>query len=479
MAQAPRPALSSPGPVGSARRSLAIAAGKASSLATRALGRGGGTALPGLVAERIDSSLVASIVAQAGQGTVLVSGTNGKTTTALMISEIVRAASYQPLHNHAGSNLMRGIAATLVREASLSGRLPAAEQRLAVLELDEAALPLAAAATNPRAVVLLNLFRDQLDRYGEVDIVADRWREMVGSLSPETTLVLNADDPAVAAIGGAASGDVVFFGLDAPDRAGHQEHAADVRWCPRCGAEFDYSPAYYGHIGNWRCPACGNQRPQPQVVATGVTSAGFELTQICLTTPAGSLKVKLGLGGLYNVYNAAAAAAAAVALNLPLSAVEEGLARTRPAFGRQERFEVDGRTVVVLLGKNPAGFNQLLHTLAEVPGEKHMALFLNDGIADGRDVSWIWDVDFELLKGQVASAIVSGRRATDLALRLRYGEIIAEPAIEEDEVKGFEAALAQTPVGQTLYLLPTYTAMLRVREAVARRAHARSYWESN
>jgi UDP-N-acetylmuramyl tripeptide synthase len=464
--------------VSQARRSAAIAAAKLSSLASRTLGRGGGTALPGLVAERLYPRLVSELIGQAGLGTVLISGTNGKTTTALMISEIVRAAGYEPLHNRAGSNLIRGIAATLVAESSLGGRLDSAERRLAVLELDEAALPAAAEVTQPRAIVLLNLFRDQLDRYGEVDIVADKWRAMVRSLPPTTILVLNADDPSVAAIGDEASGEVIFFGLDVAGLAGQQEHAADVRWCPRCGSEFEYAPAYYGHVGNWRCSNCGNQRPQRTIATTNVTSEELGSTVVAIVTPEGPVEAHLGLSGLYNVYNATAAAAAAFALGLPLDALKAGLASTRPAFGRQEQFEVDGRRVVILLGKNPAGFNQLLHTLAAYKTEKHLVLFLNDGIADGRDVSWIWDVDFELLKGQVASLIVSGRRATDMALRLRYGEIVEEPAINEDEVDAFEEALRQTPAGETLYLLPTYTAMLRVREAVARRAHARPYWES-
>ncbi|HEX5939962.1 MAG TPA: MurT ligase domain-containing protein, partial [Dehalococcoidia bacterium] len=372
-------------------------------MASRALGRGGGTALPGLVAERIDPGLISNLAAQIGHGAVLISGTNGKTTTALMIAEMVSASGLEPLHNRAGSNLMRGIAATLIAQSTISGELPDSQRKLAVFELDEAALPAAAKAINPRAIVLLNLFRDQLDRYGEVDIVADRWREMVGSLPAGTILVLNADDPAVASIGERARGTVIFFGVNAAGLGGQQEHAADVRWCPRCGAEFEYAPAYYGHIGNWRCPKCGNARPDLQVSVTAISSRGLDRTDLTVAAGDKEIIASLNLGGLYNAYNAAAAVAAGLALGLPADAFCAGLERTRPAFGRQERFVVDGRTVVILLGKNPAGFNQLLHTLAQVEGTKHLALFLNDGVADGRDVSWIWDVDFELLRGQIAS----------------------------------------------------------------------------
>ncbi|MEX2238455.1 MAG: MurT ligase domain-containing protein [Dehalococcoidia bacterium] len=460
------------------RLQAAIAAGKLSSLASRVLGRGGGTALPGLVAERLAPDIVARLAGQLGQGSALVSGTNGKTTTALMLSAMVTAAGLRPLHNRSGSNLMRGLAATFVAEAGVGGRLPGAEKRLGVLELDEAALPAAAKATNPRVIALLNLFRDQLDRYGEVDIIADRWREMIKGLPATTTLVLNADDPSVAGLGEGATGPVIYFGVDVPALGGEREHAADIRWCPRCGGEFEYSTVYYGHIGIWRCPTCGNSRPRPQVVVNGAEQEGFAGTSLVIDTPGGVVTAKTRLAGVYNIHNAAAAVAAGVALGLPIEALAAGLAGTGAAFGRQERFELEGKRVTILLGKNPAGFNQLLRTLAAIPGTKHLALFLNDGIADGRDVSWIWDVDFERLKGQVASTVVSGRRAADLALRLRYGGVSEEMTIEEDLEAALDRALANTAQGEDLYILPTYTAMLRVRELVARRAKMPSYWEA-
>lgn len=464
--------------IGRVRLSLAVAAGKLAANASRRFGRGGGTALPGLVAERVSPKLVADVATQLGKGACLVSGTNGKTTTTLMLSAMVGASGLRPLHNRSGSNLMRGLTATFVAETSLLGRLPDGERRLGVFEVDEAALPSVARAVRPRAIALLNLFRDQLDRYGEVDIIADRWRDMVGELPRDTILVINADDPSIAAIGDGRENAILYFGIDDHSLGGEREHASDVRWCPRCGAEYEYAPLYFGHIGVWSCPGCGAARPDPSIRVTDVRQYGFEATDLTFETPAGSFEATLRLGGLYNVYNAAAAVAVGVALDLPISALKSGLERTAAAFGRQERFDIDGKTVRVLLGKNPAGFNQLLHTLAAVPGPKHLALFLNDGIADGRDVSWIWDVDFERLRGQVASAVVGGRRATDMALRLRNGGVLDEPIIEEDSSRAIETALAATAEGGELYVLPTYTAMLKVREDLARRAGVGAYWEA-
>jgi UDP-N-acetylmuramyl tripeptide synthase len=253
------------------------------------------------------------------------------------------------------------------------------------------------------------------------------------------------------------------------------EHAADIRWCAFCSRELKYDPAFYAHIGHWRCDGCGRYRTRPDISVTRIIEHD-ESSQLQITTPLGVVERDISLKGLYNAYNAAAATAVAVALEFPIDAIARGLAASQAAFGRQERFNLDGREVTVLLGKNPTGFNQLLRMLSTSAEKKHLALFLNDAIADGRDVSWIWDVDFELLRGQVASAVVSGRRATDMALRLRYGEICEDMVVEEDIENALRTALAGSPPGATLYVLPTYTAMLKVRELLARWARVKPYW---
>jgi UDP-N-acetylmuramyl tripeptide synthase len=459
------------------RRLAALLAGRAAGFASRALRRGGGTALPGLVAEALAPGLAAELASQLGSGSLVVTGTNGKTTTARMVAGIASTAGLQPLPNRSGSNLMRGIATALMDEADVRGRLRDGPRRLGVFEVDEATLPQAVEALRPRVLLFTNLFRDQLDRYGEVDSVAARWRRTLESSDPSTAVILNADDPSVAALADVAPGKVVCYGLDDPSAGlACAEHAADARWCPSCGSDYRYSVLFYGHVGHWFCPGCGRSRPAPQVRATAVTSEGCR-TAVAVETPVGRLSLSLALSGLYNAYNALAATAAGLALGVGLEAIGEGLSSATAAFGRQESFEVDGRRVLVLLGKNPAGLNQVLRTIAAADAEKHLLFFLNDDVADGRDVSWIWDADFELLAGRPGTWVLSGTRAEDLALRLKYAGLETPAAVEPDVGAALARALRATPPGGLLYVVPTYTAMLRVRELLARRGRRAHYWE--
>jgi len=466
------PALLSP-----LRRSAALLAGRAAGVASRTLRRGGGTALPGLVAEALDPGLAAGLASQLGGGCLIVTGTNGKTTTARMIAGIAATAGLEPLPNRSGSNLMRGVTTALMAEASLGGRLRNGSRRLGVFEVDETTLPYAVEALQPRVLLFTNLFRDQLDRYGEVDSVAACWRGTLESADRSLAVVLNADDPSVATLADVAPGQVTYYGLDDPSAGlACAEHAADARWCPSCGSDYGYSLLFYGHVGHWSCPGCGRRRPEPQVRALGITEEGGR-TLASVETPAGRLSMSLALSGVYNVYNALAAAAAGLALGLSLETIERGLSTVTAAFGRQESFEVDGRRVLVLLGKNPAGLNQVLRTIATAETEKHMFVLLDDDIADGRDVSWIWDADFELLTGQPGAWVLSGTRAEDLALRLKYAGLEKPAAVEHDVEAALERALRQTPVGGLLHVVPTYTAMLQVRELLARRGRRAHYWE--
>jgi UDP-N-acetylmuramyl tripeptide synthase len=460
------------------RTLAAIWTGKVAGSASRALRRGGGTAVPGVIAERVEPRLIERLGAQLGQGSVLVTGTNGKTTTAHMVSSVARAAGYLPLHNRSGSNLMRGIATALIDDADLLGRLRQGEQRLGVFEVDEAILPDAVRALAPRVLVFTNLFRDQLDRYGEVDAIAARWQSTLRAAPESTVVVLNADDPSVAALKDVARGPVLHYGVDDRKVAlSGPEHAADSRWCPACGSEYRYQTLFYGHIGHWRCPGCGQARRQPDVRARKIKLDPAGETALKVIAPQGETSLTLKLGGLYNVYNALAAVAAGLALGLPLETAQTGVSTVAAAFGRQERFEIDGRRVQVFLGKNPAGLNQVLRTIAAVPGEKHLLFLLNDDIADGRDVSWIWDADFEIIADQTDSTVVSGRRAEDMALRLKYAGFPRDLPVVPDAGEALSLALERAPAGGSLYIVPTYTAMLEVRELLARRGRVAHYWE--
>ena len=462
------------------RTSIAIYAGRLAGTASRLFGRGGGTAVAGLVANSLDSDLVQHLGRQLGQGSAIITGTNGKTTTSSMLVAIAREAGTPTLANPSGSNLMRGVATALIREASFLGNLRDPD-RVGVFEVDEATVPEAARALDPRVIVFTNLFRDQLDRYGEVDTVAQLWRDAVRKLPESTTLVLNTDDPAITSLAADARGPVLTYGIEdtsiASDAELGLEHASDYRFCISCGGELTYEAAFYGHIGHWRCPSCSRARPTPDVRATSVSLLA-KRSVITLEHAGKTTEVELPLAGLYNVQNALAATAGALALGLPLEAIGAALATVEPAFGRQERFDVDGREVLVFLAKNPTGLNQVLRTITARPeGASHFLMFLNDGIADGRDISWIWDADFELIASDASgvAVVVSGTRAEELALRLKYADVGS--SIERDTASALAAAVESTPQGETLFVIPTYTAMLEVRELLARRASKRPFWE--
>jgi lipid II isoglutaminyl synthase (glutamine-hydrolysing) len=461
------------------RRTAAIVAAKTTGGVSRLLRVGGGTALPGLVAEQIDPGVVPGLAKQLGMGSLLVTGTNGKTTTARMIRNIVEAAGLVPVANREGSNMMRGVAAALTEAATWDGKMPRRRRRVGIFEVDEATMPLVAHAVNTRAVVFTNLFRDQLDRYGEVEAVAAIWRKAAGGFQDDVTLVINADDPAVASLREHARGPVILYGLDDASQSGGEiEHAADARWCPNCGAELAYDAVFYGHIGHWRCSSCGNARRALDVACTKVTRAA-DGTDIDIRTPSGSISACLPLAGVYNAYNALAAAAAGVALGLDDATIERGLAAFTPGFGRQEKLKVAGRDVQVILAKNPAGVNQVLRTITADGEAVSLAVFLNDDIADGRDISWIWDVDFERLAGKVQSLTVSGVRAWDMALRLKYAGVSEAPVVEQDAARALRQAIDATKDGGTLYVIPTYTAMLNVRNILGRWSGRGAFWEGD
>jgi UDP-N-acetylmuramyl tripeptide synthase len=339
-------------------------------------------------------------------------------------------------------------------------------------------LPEVATAVAPRVIVFTNLFRDQLDRYGEVDTVAASWERALAS-GPTPTLVLNADDPAVAHLGRAYAGRAIYYGIEDTTAGGPgDDHASDFRTCLDCGAEIVYAATFYGHIGHWRCPACGKARPTPEVRVTRVVPSP-DATALTIGTPDGEISVTLPLAGLYNAYNALAAVAGALALGLPREAIVSALEGFTAAFGRQERFEVDGRDVRVLLGKNPAGLNQVLRTIAQAERGRPLRIvfFLNDGIADGRDISWIWDADYETVQPLTAWVLAAGTRAEDLALRLKYAGFGDDITVERDTAAALRRAFDATPAGATLYVVPTYTAMLEARELLAKRAGAGKFWE--
>jgi UDP-N-acetylmuramyl tripeptide synthase len=491
---------------------------------------GGGTSAPGKLLMRLAPDAIGALGARLTRGSVLISATNGKTTTAAMAAAILERAGVPLVHNQAGANMAGGIATTLLDAARPRGAIAG---ELGLFEVDELWLAQLAHELRPRAILLGNLFRDQLDRYGELDTIAARWEEVLAvrdtRAAPSATanagagvngagarkLVLNADDPVLADLGRDHDG-VLYFGMDDDSLAlAGMAHAADAKHCRRCGAPYVFDAIYLGHLGHYNCASCGQSRPQPAVTATNVRLEGVHAARFTLETPAGQAQVSLALPGLYNVYNALAAAALATALEVPLETIAAGLSATKAAFGRAETVTLsvpappatgDGhagalpatRELRILLVKNPAGANEVLRTLALEPGEHDLLGVLNDHIADGRDVSWIWDADFELLADRVRRATCSGTRAADLAARLKYAGV--DPAridVREDLADALAAAAADRPApgahadadaashgdqrdavttDAPLFALPTYTAMLALRELLVERGEASSAW---
>ena len=448
----------------------------------------GATSLPGKVLMRIEPGAIGRLGGRLKEGSVVISATNGKTTTAAMAAGILGGQGLALVHNRAGANMAGGIATTLLDASRPRGGIAG---ELGLFEVDELWLARVAAELRPRAILLGNLFRDQLDRYGELDAIADSWQEVLGASDAQA--ILNADDPLLADLGQERSGTagVLYFGVDDDSLAlPGLAHAADAKHCRHCGAPYVFDAVYLGHLGHYHCPACGRARPRPEVLATDVRLQGVRTAGFTLTTPAGRAQVTLGLPGLYNVYNALAAAALASALGVPLEGIVAGLEASRPAFGRAETVSLavpagghgegagDGRREMrILLVKNPAGANEVLRTLALEPGEHELLGILNDQIADGRDVSWIWDADFELLAGRVATVLCSGTRAADLAARLKYAGVEPERIRLQPDLAGALAqALEQGDASRPLYALPTYTAMLALRELLVSRGEASSAW---
>ena len=443
----------------------------------------GATSLPGRVLMRLEPDAIGELGARLQAGSVLVSATNGKTTTAAMAAGILSGDGRRLVHNRAGANMAGGIATTLLG-AARPGEGIAGE--LGLFEVDELWLAQLAAELGPRAILLGNLFRDQLDRYGELEAIADSWQDVLAQ-SPATA-VLNADDPLVADLGRERAGTLYFGVSDESLALAGMSHAADAKHCRNCGAPYLFDAVYLGHLGHYHCPRCGRSRPEPQISAENVHLEGVRAASFTLRTPAGSAEVHLALPGLYNVYNALAAAALASSLEVPLAAIVAGLQATQPAFGRAESVTVSladqrdpsgpaSRELRIMLVKNPAGANEVLRTLALEPGRHDLLGVLNDQIADGRDVSWIWDADFELLAGRVGQVLCSGSRAADLAARLKYAGIETERIqIEEDLPTALAEAVASGETGQPLYALPTYTAMLALRELLVARGEASSAW---
>ncbi|MEM7727351.1 MAG: Mur ligase family protein [Cyanobacteria bacterium P01_A01_bin.45] len=428
---------------------LAVSVAKSVTFAVRSLGLGAASVLPGSIARKIEPQLLQSLSQQVKSGIVLVAGTNGKTTTSLFLKDILEAKGYKVAHNSTGANLENGLVTALMESANSLGSL---DVDYAILEVDENIVPKVLEPIQPKVILCLNLFRDQLDRYGEVDSISKRWTKVIATLPKDTVVIPNADDPTLCYLGQQLDQKVSFFGLSEPEQYLEKiQHAVDSIYCPRCGHSLDYQGVYLSHLGDFTCPSCGFSKSQP-------TLPSREWEQV--------------LVGLYNKYNTLAAATAAIELGVDQQTIRDAIPNFQAAFGRAEELEIAGKKVRILLSKNPVGTNETIRVVTQSEDTTTL-LVLNDRVQDGEDVSWIWDVDTEKLVERGGNLIVSGDRVYDMALRLRYSEDSAESKlnliVEEDLKQAINIALDKTPLNETLHILPTYTAMLDVREALTGR----------
>ncbi len=405
----------------------------------------------------------------------MISATNGKTTTAAMAASVLRRSGLALVHNRTGANMAGGIASTLLAAARRGDGIAG---ELGLFEIDEFWLDRISPQLHPRAMLLGNLFRDQLDRFGELETIADRWAALVARLT-DSGLALNADDPLIADLGRDRVG-VTYYGVEDPLMASAEmQHASDSKHCRRCGAAYSYEAIYLGHLGRYSCRSCGQRRPQPAVAAERIELNGTRSARFVLRTPTGSATVSLPLPGLYNVYNALGAAALCLELGIAMPQIVAGLEAVSAAFGRAELIELKGVELSILLIKNPAGANEILRTLVLEPGEHELVAILNDRTADGRDISWIWDADFELLAQRVRADHLlrhtRGRARAEAQIRRCAGRA---PARHPRAVAGARRRAA-AGAHRRIYALPTYTALLELRDELARRGLVNQFWAAD
>jgi UDP-N-acetylmuramyl tripeptide synthase len=466
-----------PGTAERARLALALTAGKGSGAALRLLNIGGGTSFPGAIARRIDPLVLRKVAAASEGRKAVISGSNGKTTTCRMLAALARAEGISVAQNRSGSNLLKGVTAVAVREADVRGRIDA---QLILLEVDEGTLRRVVPEVVPDMILVTNIFRDQLDRFGELYSLARFLEAAIEALPAHASVVLNGDDALVASLAPGAPVRRLYFGLRV-EGVGTKvpEHAADTVRCVRCQHPLTYHRVYVSHLGDYECPECGSRRPDLDIAVTDVEALPDGGADVTAETPAGTVQVKVPLPGLHNVYNVAAALAAAFALGmLEPGCARDSLGGLRPAFGRLEEIKAGDRLTVLSFVKNPTSYNATLREILQRPGPKHVLAAHSNTAVDGEDFAWLWDVDLEQLVPDLASLVVSGTRAEEVALRMKYAGVgLADTRVIPGRQAALDTALARTPPEQPLYILAGYTPMREFRQIMRRRGWVPPFWE--
>ena len=437
----------------------------------RAAGRGG-TNLPGRIALRVCPDLLGVL----GNGVVvtLITGTNGKTTTSRIVEESFLAAGLSCFSNRSGANLLSGITAVFSLCATLSGK---SRFSRAVIECDEAAFKSVSRYLEVGTVVVTNIFRDQLDRYGEITHTKDSIAAGLANC-PGAVLCLNADCSLTVSLAEGLPNKIVYFGLDRSFNKDTAFELSDAAYCIKCKGKYAYNYRTYGHLGGFCCPSCGYSRPVADIAVTGISHMDDDSSDVEITMFGKAHQMRVNLPGGYNVYNAVAAASAAAASGLSGTVIAEALGCFSGSFGRAERFQLGESSIRIMLIKNPAGFNQVLTLIVNTVVNAVLVFALNDRLADGTDVSWIWDVDFEMLlsiKERILGFYVSGVRADEMALRLKYA------GFDESDIlliRGYKMLIAEAiKGGHPVIILPTYTAMLDIRAALSKVLPLKAFYE--
>lgn len=444
------------------KNTIALVVSKLAAYTTQKLRVGSGTSLPGMIALKISPSILSSLVDQTKEELIAVTGTNGKTTTAGFIAGILKANNKKIAHNTKGANMLTGITTAMIEKSSLLGKLDVDN---CLLEIDEAYLPKAADHLTPEYLLVTNLFRDQLDRYGELDTTAKKIQNAIDkfTLKKQTKVLLNADDPMVASLAYNQKEDRVYYGFENITFLTHDSQIKSPQETVNCscGEKYNYSKSFYGHIGHYNC-SCGIKRPEPMFKTSAEILPSGSL--IKCTYNEQELEFQIKMPGLYNAYNALAAITMALCLEINPNIIKDGLMNYETVFGRAESINLDGKDVIIQLIKNPIGATEVLRTVKDDTNSK-LLIIINDNYADGRDVSWLWDANFELLNNYTKTIITSGERAADMAVRLKYAGIPAENIEIKSDIKtAIEQALDNIEDGEKLYIMPTYTALLNMQK---------------
>ena len=467
-----------PSGLGKARLALAISAGKLAGASGRFFRIGGGTSLPGMIARRIDPNILKSVVGASKARKIVITGSNGKTTTARMTAAIADYSGQRVSHNRTGSNMLQGVTSVAVNFSDMFGRL---DSDVLLFEIDEGTIPLAVPEIQPDVVLITNIFRDQLDRYGELYSVANALNKMLENLPETSTILLNGNDPQVASFGLNAKAKRLFFGLETKEVGTPvPEQSADIIRCINCQEDLQYEVAYMSHLGIYHCPNCGYTLPKLDFAVTSVQLAadGQGPSQVKLRTPQGEIALEIPIPGLHNVYNAAAAIGATMSAGFSMDKAAAAIASIRPAFGRLEKIQVDDQTIYLAFVKNPTSFNLMLHLIAQHDTEKHMMVVASNTVVDGEDFAWLWDVDIESIADDIRDVVCSGTKAEELAMRLKYAEIpVDKISIVHEREAALDAALKNAGPSGTLYIMSSYTPTHELRRIMQKRGWVKHFWE--